>query len=176
MKFSERIKTSQSDEYYTLKYAVDLIVPYLKQKGYQRIACSFDKSHSQYVQVLRDEGFDVVYGHIETGQDFYKQFFDDIDCIVSNPPFSQRTAIIKRLFELGKPFAVLTNMNGLFDANVRFNLFKEHDFELLIPRGRMHFESQEKGVLSNPSFQTIYVCHNVLLKQIEFVEMGKNNV
>ena len=32
MKFSEQIKTSKSDEYYTPDYAVKIILPYLKAR------------------------------------------------------------------------------------------------------------------------------------------------
>nr|DAK43963.1 MAG TPA: adenine-specific methyltransferase [Caudoviricetes sp.] len=42
-----------------------------------------------------------------------------MDCIVSNPPFSKRDNIFLRLYELGLPFAMIMNNNGLFDSKAR---------------------------------------------------------
>ena len=109
MKFSEQIMTSKSDEYYTPDYAVKIILPYLKIRGFKHVWCPFDKEHSEFVKILKKEGFHVTFGHIETGQDFfeYKQPPTDVDCVVSNPPFSKRTAIFEALFSFGLPFRCL---------------------------------------------------------------------
>lgn len=63
-------KFNKNDEYYTPSYAIYPIIKYLK-KG-STIWCPFDKEESNFVQVLTKEGFNVIYGHIETGQDFLK--------------------------------------------------------------------------------------------------------
>ncbi len=177
MSFSQQIKTSKSDEYYTPAYAVKLILPYLRAKGYSTIWCPFDKVDSEFVKILRAEGYDVIHGHIETGQDFFEQEVPvGTDCIVSNPPFSKRDAIFKRLFETGIPFAMIMNGNGLFDSKVRFELFSTNQFELLVPRGRMRFFDETMTVRNSPNFQSIYVCNEVLDKQIVFTDMtiGEN--
>ncbi|HHI9850942.1 TPA: DUF2800 domain-containing protein, partial [Streptococcus pyogenes] len=59
-------------------------------------------------------GYEVTYGHIETGQDFfdYTEIPEGVDCVVSNPPFSKRDAIFDKLYELDIPFALIMNMNG----------------------------------------------------------------
>ena len=38
---------------------------------------------------------------------------EDYDYIISNPPFSKKDAILKKLYELNKPFAVLMPLNVL---------------------------------------------------------------
>ncbi|MBF0778156.1 hypothetical protein [Streptococcus cuniculi] len=172
MSFSQQIKTSKSDEYYTPKYAVDIIVPYLKAKGFTKIWCPFDKAHSEFVKILKREGFEVVFGHIETGQDFFEQNLpENADCVVSNPPFSKRDAIFKRLYELKIPFALVMNGNGIFDSRARFELFRNNDFELLIPRGRIKFFDESMVLKNSPNFQSIYVCHGMLDRQIVFTNM-----
>ena len=177
MKFSEQIKTSKSDEYYTPDYAVNVILPFLKNRGFNHIWCPFDKEHSEFVKILKEKGFNVTFGHIETGQDFfsYKEPPVGVDCIVSNPPFSKRTVIFENLFKFGIPFAMIMNFNGLFDAKVRFELFKSNKFELLIPKGRMCFFDESMESKNNPNFQSIYVCSNILENQIEFIEMDKSS-
>lgn len=175
MDFSQQIKTSKSDEYYTPTYAVKIILPYLKAQGFECIWCPFDKEHSEFVKVLKKAGFKVVFGHIETGQDFfdYKEPPVGVDCVVSNPPFSKRTAIFEELFNFGLPFAMIINFNGLFDAKVRFELFKNNKFELLIPKGRMCFFNDKMESKNSPNFQSVYVCSKILDNQIDFVEMEK---
>lgn len=53
------------------------------------------------------------------------------DYIISNPPYSLKGDVIDRLFEIGKPFAMLVGVVGLFESQHRFNLFKSHEFEIM---------------------------------------------
>ena len=147
-----------------------MIVPYLKKEGYKKILCPFDKEHSEFVRVLTQNDFDVTFGHIETGQDFFDiDNLQDYDAIVSNPPFSKRQKILERLFDSGVPFAMIMNFNGLFDNKSRWELFKNNRFELLVPLGRIHFFNENcEG--NSPNFQSIYVCKGMSKNQIEFVE------
>jgi len=113
----------------------------------------------------------VTYSHIATGTDFFDR--DDLtafDAIVSNPPFSKREAILKRLFDSGTPFAMILNFNGLFDSKVRWRLFRDNKFELLIPEGRMRFFNDECAG-NSPNFQSVYVCKGMTDKQIEFIKL-----
>lgn len=71
MTLAERTKDSKSDEWYTPKEAVEIILPYLKRKGYKSVWCPFDKEHSEFVKVLTENGYKVIHTHIENGQDFF---------------------------------------------------------------------------------------------------------
>lgn len=113
-------------------------------------------------------GYEVAYGHIETGQDFFDYREPQGEIVVSNPPFSKRDAIFERLYELQVPFALVMNFNGLFDSRKRANLFRANRVELLVPRGRMRFIHKDRGQLNAPNFQSVYVCNGVLDKQITF--------
>lgn len=170
MNFSMQIKQSNTDEWYTREDAVRLIIPYLLRGGVHRVLCPFDKEESNFVRVLRDEGFEVTYSHIETGTDFFGiDNLRDYDAVVSNPPFSKRQKILERLFEAGVPFAMIMNFNGLFDCKARWRMFRDNRFELLIPSGRIHFFNEE-CVGNSPNFQSVYVCKGLLDKQIEFCD------
>lgn len=133
----------------------------------------FDKEHSEFVKVLQERGKKVTFGHIETGQDFfdYAQAPEGVECIVSNPPFSKRQAIFEKVYSLGIPFGLITNMNGLFDSKARYELFSNNNFELLIPKGRMRFFDETLEIKNSPNFQSIYVCNGILTQTIEFVDM-----
>ncbi len=101
MGFSLDIKKSKhGDEYYSPQNVVDLIVPYVLRGGYRTIWCPFDKEESLFVQTFTNLGLEVVYGHIDTGQDFFDYTEPQGEIVVSNPPFSKRDAIFTRLYEM----------------------------------------------------------------------------
>ena len=156
-------------------YAVKIIIPYLKAKEFKTVWCPFDKEESYFVKLLKQSGFEVIHGHIDTGQDFFDYNIDNIpncDCTVSNPPFSKYDQIAERLFSFEKPFAMVMRFTGLFDSKKRFDVFQDKDFEILVPRGRMAF-IRDDGYSKTPAFQSVYVCHDILDRPITFTEMDK---
>lgn len=172
--FSSPIKKPNTDEWYTTEKNVELIVPYLQKNGYKKILCPFDKSESNFVKVLKAKGFDVTYSHIEDGKDFFElDSLNEFDAVVSNPPFSKRDMIFSKLFESNVPFALIMNMNGLFDSKIRWELFRKNKFEIIVPQGRMKFFNNERGLedkANSPNFQSIYICKGMAKKQIEFFD------
>lgn len=171
MALEGRTKKSMSDEWYTPREAVEIILPYLKRKGYKSVWCPFDKEYSEFVKVLTENGYKVLYTHIENGQDFFlKKLPIDVDCIISNPPFSKRDQIFKRLFEIGLPFAMIMSLNGLFDSQSRFETFSKNKFEILVPKGRIKFIDEQMKSSNSPHFQSGYVCKGFLDNQIEFTK------
>ena len=124
---------------------------------------------------MRKRGYEVVATHIENGQDFFET---DIECdyIVSNPPYSKKTEVLDRLFKMGKPFAMLVGVVGLFESKTRFEMFRDSSFEIMYFNKRISYfqdYSDEKPSL-NPPFSSVYVCHGILPKQIVFEEIGKD--
>ena len=114
----------KNDEYFTPPYAVYPVMERLKAGA--AVWCPFDKAESAFVRVLSENGFRVTYGHIQTGQDFFHTEVPDCDYIISNPPYSLKGEVLKRLYEIGKPFAMLINFQGIFDSRERFRMFKEN--------------------------------------------------
>ena len=60
----------KKDEYFTPAYAVYPIIPYLRPGA--AVWCPFDTQDSAYVRVFSANGFRVIYGHIQTGEDFFQ--------------------------------------------------------------------------------------------------------
>ena len=169
--YSQAVKQSiNGDEYYTPQKAVDMIVPYVMRGGYMDIWCPFDKEDSNFVKTFKNLGFNVSYGHIETGQDFFEYQKPQGEILISNPPFSKRDMIFEKLYNWDVPFALIINFNGLFDSKKRADIFRKNKVEMLIPRGRMKFYHRDKGLLKSPNFQSIYVCNKLLDGQIVFDE------
>ena len=107
------------DEYYTPDYVVDILVPFLKKKGYKTVWCPCDEESSEYVKVLRANGFNVLWSHINNGQDFleYKPE-QDYDIIITNPPFSIKNKVVQRILDLDKPFALLLSATVIQSASL----------------------------------------------------------
>lgn len=163
---------SGNDEFYTPVYAIRPIEKYLKKGA--KIWCPFDTEESLFVKTLKEDGYEVVFTHIENGNDF---FSTDIDCdyIVSNPPYSLKGQVIQRLFDLRKPFAMLVGVVGLFESQKRFEMFRDNDFEIMYMNRRIaYFKSyEEQKPCINPPFSSVYLCKDVLPKKIVFEEIIK---
>ena len=170
----DKVAGSQNDEFYTPSYAVYPILKHLEARGFQKVWCPFDTLERNFVKVLSKNGFNVIATHISNGEDFFNL---DIDCdvIVSNPPYSRKGDVLKRLFELGKPFAMLVGVVGLFESEKRFQMFKANEFEILYMNRRVSYfksYSEQKPSL-NPPFSSVYVAKNVFPRQIVFEEITK---
>ncbi len=59
--------------------------------------CPFDKEESNFVKQLSKWAFiDVVFSHIDNGQDFFNYEPKEWDIIVSNPPFTNKRKYFER--------------------------------------------------------------------------------
>lgn len=110
----DNIAGSKDDEFYTPEYAIKPLLKYIKPSS--KILCPFDTEQSKFVEVLRNEGHEVLNTHIEMGKDFFKLKKANVDYIISNPPYSVKTEVIEKLFELKVPFAMLVGVVGLFES------------------------------------------------------------
>jgi len=169
---------SKNDENYTPLYAVEPIVKHLKPSFPKTVVwCPFDTEESWFVKRLRQEdGFEVVATHIDNGQDFFEtQPPKDCRYVISNPPYSLKTEILERLFELKIPFAMLLGVVGLFESQRRFEMFRDNDFEVLYFNRRVSFFqdfTDEKPKL-NPPFSSVYITHRIMPSRLNFEEIIK---
>ena len=157
---------NKNDEYYTPAYAVYPIISYLKSDA--SVWCPFDTEESQYVKILSEKGFAVIHGHIRTGQDFFTVPVPDCDYIISNPPYSLKGEVIKRLYEIGKPFAMLINFQGIFDSKERFKMFRENRVEMLWLSPRVSYIRGDGNPEKRAPFQSGYLCSGICERQLEF--------
>lgn len=167
--------TNPNDEYYTPEYAIAPLLKYLKPNS--NIWCPFDTERSNYVKFLNAQSFTARHSHLHEGHDFFKSTPPPLtDYIISNPPYSMKYEVFKRLFELEKPFAMLVGIVGLFESQKRFNMFKDNDFEIMYFDKRIsYFKSYDDQKPSlNPPFSSVYVCSKILPKQIIFETLKKD--
>jgi len=163
-----------NDEFYTPRYAIEPLMKYLKPKSI--VWCPFDTEESNFVKMLREQGHDAICSHISDGRDFFTtEFLVNFDYIISNPPYSIKAEVFQKLFELGKPFAMLVGVVGLFESQKRFNMFKDNEFEIMYFNKRIsYFKSyaDQKPSL-NPPFSSVYVTKDILPKKIVFETITK---
>jgi hypothetical protein len=168
----DKVAGSGNDEFYTPEYAIKPILKYIKPKSI--VWCPFDTSESNFVKILRNEGHDVIATHIDQGLDFFETNME-CDYIISNPPYSKKGEVLQRLFDIGKPFAMLIGVVGLFESQKRFEMFRDNEFEVLYLNRRVAYfkDFAEQKPSLNPPFSSVYLCKDMLPKQIVFEEINK---
>lgn len=67
----------------------------------------FDTDQSNIYRELNKTHHNIILSSLESGKDFYVYEPPAWDLIISNPPFSNRTALFDRLTSFKKPFIVL---------------------------------------------------------------------
>ena len=171
----DKVAGSGKDEFYTPKYAVLPITKYIKTRS--TVWCPFDTGDSIFVKTLRELGHTVIASHLNTGEDFFDVEFE-CDYIISNPPYSIKAEVFERLFKLGRPFAMLVGVVGLFESQKRFEMFRDNTFEIMYLNRRVsYFEdyADQKPAL-NPPFSSVYLTSKMLPNQIVFEEINKKVV
>lgn len=168
-------RTANGDEVLTPRYAVEPIIHYLKEKPFCEILCPFDKYNSKFVEILQETDFIVDFSHIETGKDFFtytKEQVSNVDCIVSNPPYSIKDKVLEHLYYLDKPFMMLLPQNAL-QGSKRTKLFMKYGLEYLGFDKRINFYTKGEfdKIKKGTSFASGYFCRNVLPEKLIFEQL-----
>lgn len=162
-----------SDEVYTPAYAVKPIVKYVDMLGVpSTVWCPFDTEESEYVKILRKAGHKVIMSHIDNDQNFF--FYEpeeEYDCIISNPPFSVKDDILKRLSELGKPFAMLLPV-PVIQGQKRFEFMKNCQILTFDKRINYYMDASRTTVQKGVSFGSLYLCKDFLPRDLIFEELN----
>ena len=153
---------NEKDEYYTPSILVKPILEYIKPNSV--IWCPFDTEDSEFVILLKEAGHKVIFSHIWLGQDFFFYEPENYDIIISNPPFTRKLEVLKRLYELGKPFAVILGLPILNYQEVG-EFFLGKDLQLLIVDKKVSFDG------NTASFNNSYFCYKMLPRDIIFAKV-----
>lgn len=166
-------RSANGDEVYTPFYAVEPLVKYIPKDWV--IWMPFDEEWSAFYQIFKENGYKIIRSCIQEGKDFFEyEPMKHYDVIISNPPFSKKDKILKRLNELNKPFAVLLPTNSLQGKARYENCFKNGieylGFDLRIDyHTNGNFETYTKG----NHFSSAYFCRGVLPKGIIIEHLNK---
>ncbi len=173
-----------SDEVYTPSYAIQPLVKYIEnymaRDSFQysneyplRIWCPFDMANSKYVEVLSQiPKVKVIHTHIDTGENFFYYEPNDYDIIISNPPFSCKDDILKRLWELDKPYAMLLPVPTL-QGQARFPYMKDIQYLGFDKRINYYKDISMTKTQDGVSFGSCYLCRKFLPKDLIIEELKK---
>ena len=163
-----------SDEVFTPSYAVKPLIKYLKDFNPNAVVwCPFDKEWSKYVEVFTQAGFKVIASHIDDDKNFF--FYEPeehYDVIISNPPFSQKDNVLKRLDEIGKPYAMLLPVPTL-QGQARFPYLKNIQYLGFDKRINYYKDTAMTKTQDGVSFGSCYLCKNFLPKDLIIEELNR---
>jgi len=170
-----------SDEVYTPAYAVKPLLKYLDMYYHPEhktvIWCPFDKDDSEYVKIFRSENYKVIASHIDdvgVNHNFFEyEPSEHYDFIISNPPFSIKDEVLKRLYELNKPYAMLLPIPTL-QGQKRFPYIKNCQALIFDKRINYYTNQDTKEIQKGVSFGSFYLCKNFLCTDLIFEELEVN--
>ena len=169
-----------SDEVYTPSYAIKPLIKHIKifeeQIGHPVVIwCPFDLPSSKYVLEFEQAGFKVIHSHIDEDKNFfYYEPEEEYDIIISNPPFSQKDNVLKRLYELDKPYAMLLPIPTL-QGQKRFEYIKDCQALIFDKRINYYTTPERNEIQKGVSFGSFYLCRNFLPKDLIFEELDTKN-
>lgn len=153
----------EKDEYFTPREIVKKIYDKIKIERYKYIWLPFDERNSQFFQEGIERGMAVFNTHINDGIDFFKFTYNNIDLLISNPPFSCQFEVIERCFNLIdgkhiKSFCLLLPLSVL-ETEKRANLLERYSdkISIVIFKKRIKFIGQ-KQVFDRAC---CLVCYNI---------------
>lgn len=162
-------RTEKGDETYTPFYAVEPIIRYIPKE--KTVWCPFDEEWSAYYQLFRERGYNVVRSSLSEGKDFFSYEPEKWDIVVSNPPFSKKDLVLRRLYGFGKPFAVLLPLTTL-QGKKRYKYLKQGVQILAFDKRISFYQNSNYSVCaSNCSFASVYFCCNLLPKSLILEEL-----
>ena len=165
-------RTSKGDEVYTPFYAVEPLLKYIPKNFV--IWLPFDEEWSAFYQLFNENGYKIIRSSLKENKSFFEyEPKEHYDIIISNPPFSKKDQVLKRLYYLDKPFMILLPMNSLQGKN-RYNYFKK-GIQLLSFDSRVDYHTNnnfEKYTKGN-HFASAYFCKDILPKDLIIEQLVK---
>jgi len=169
------------NDYYTQKSTWQQIKKFIP-KNLRVFEAFCLNSNLQSAEYLRELGYVVIADNkIDFLNDEHLPPKEDYDCILSNPPFQRirswkdrknnlKYKIIKKLFELNKPFCILMNSTNIH-AKWFGELAKPHleHIRFIYPTKKIQYDKYEAGGIkripqkkNHCSFNTIYLTYKLL--------------
>ena len=164
-------RSSAGDEMYTPFYAVEPLTEFLPKD--KIIWCPFDEEWSAFYRYFKENHYPVIRSSLKEEQDFFKYEPEKWDILVSNPPFSKKDDVLKRIYSFEKPFALLLPVNSI-QGKKRFSVF-QNDIQMLVFDSRIDYHTPEnmENTIRGNSFGSAYFCRNLLPTKLELRKLVK---
>ena len=137
----------------------------------KKIWCPFDEEWSAYYRLFKERGYEVIRSSLSDGQDFFDYEPATWDIVVSNPPFSKKDQVLKRLYNFGKPFAVLLPLTALQGIK-RYQYLKNGVQILAFDKRVCFYRGTNPAVyMRSCSFPSVYFCRSLLPQNLILEEI-----
>ncbi len=142
-----------SDVHFTDSRIAKMVVEHFKPQG--KVLDPFRGDGAFYNQLPTGS----LWCEINEGRDFF-DFHDDVDWIISNPPYSNLTDVLKHSFKIAKNTIYLFPLSKLYSSAPRLRLVRDMagvkeelhfgpgrsiGFDIGFPFAAIHFEQGYKG-------------------------------
>ena len=150
-----------NDEMYTPNYAVLPILEYIEKDWV--VWFPFDTKCSEFVREISKTNR-VIFSHIDNGEDFYEhEPTEHWDCLISNPPFTNKRRIFERALSFNKPIALLMSNTWLNDKYSKWVFYEsDRDMQLLMFDKRIKYIKPNGEVENKITFSSSYYCSDFL--------------
>lgn len=129
------LESIRGDEYFTLEKDAEIIAQHIIKP--MQVWCPFNDKGKNFEKVLSAHGHKVI---CTDGDFFTTDPPEGTEAVISNPPFSRKKEVVKRLDELGLKFALIMPFLWLNDG-IPF----DYAHQLMMFRKRMHFTLEWGG-------------------------------
>lgn len=115
----------------------------------------------------------MIRSSLKEGQDFFTYEPDNWDILVSNPPFSKKDEVLRRVCSFGKPFALLLPVNSI-QGKARYKIFI-NEIQMLCFDARIDFHDKNnmQNTVKGCHFGSAYICRDLLPSKLELRELKK---
>lgn len=149
-------KNVYSDEWYTSQETVDIAIQLLDPEPHSLILCPFDSAKSLFVKTLEAMEHTVIYGI----DDFVEGQFRLCDYIITNPPFSIKDKVIRKVFEYGLKTVLILPIDALGGV-ARHSMYKEYGYpDVYVPSRRIGYYDESGALRKGVSFHSVIMTFN----------------
>jgi len=147
------------NDYGTSKYIFGMLTDFVDKTKVIYEPFYLDGKAKNYLNEL---GYDNV---IHNNEDFFENYDKyDYDLIITNPPYTIKKRIFKKLYEINKPFIVIVPISTITKLFIK-EIFKTdiERLQMIIPNRRMQFE-KNGNQLKRCYFDCVFLCYKMNLK------------
>jgi hypothetical protein len=163
---------NKGDELYTPSNAIIPLIKYLSKELIIWECAEKESEDGNITKTLRENGYQVITTSIHNGYDFLNcKVPEEINCIITNPPFSLKNEFLKRCYDLKLPFALLLPIQAL-DTKQRFEYYSKYGLDLMIFDKRVNYI----GSNGSPPFASAWFTNKILPDKLVFEILPKSTI
>ena len=152
---SRKKMSKKNDEWYTIPSSWDKVLEYIDK---EKIMFEPFYGGGHTLDYFKNKGYKIVGDKsIDFFDDKCIQYLKLCDVVVTNPPFSSKYKIIKRLVDNKKPFILILPLHCINTISFRKSFNDDlKDVTVMIPKGRLQY-IQNGELKKSPSFESCFV-------------------